>query len=97
MHPAVSLISVHTLVIRNPDLIATEMDGDTVMMSIERGEYFGLGGVGSRAWELLAQPTCVDAIAQTICNEFEVDLPTATADMQKFVQDLLDHGLVALA
>ena len=83
--------------IRNPDLISTEMDGDTVMMSIERGEYFGLGGVGSRAWDLLAQPTCVDTMAQTICNEFEVDLTTATADMQKFVQDLLNHGLVALA
>ncbi len=97
MYPTVSLISVHTLVIRNPDLIATEMDGDTVMMSIERGEYFGLGGVGSRAWEMLAQPTSVDAMAQTICSEFEVDLPTATADLQKFVHDLLDHGLVALA
>jgi hypothetical protein len=73
------------------------MDGDTVMMSVERGEYFGLGGVGSRAWALLAEPTCVDAMAQTICSEFEVDLATATADLQKFVQDLLDHGLVALA
>lgn len=97
MNATATLSSVHTLVLRNQDLISTEMDGDTVMMSIERGEYFGLGGVGSRAWELLAQPTCVDAMAQTICNEFEVDLPTATADMQKFVQDLLNHGLVALA
>ena len=97
MNATVALSSNPTLVIRNPDLIATEMDGDTVMMSIERGEYFGLGGVGSRAWALLAQPTSVDAMAQTICSEFEVDLVTATADLQKFVQDLLDHGLVALA
>ena len=97
MNATVALSSNQTLVIRNSDLISTEMDGDTVMMSIERGEYFGLGGVGTRAWALLAQPTCVDAMAQTICNEFEVDLPTATADLQKFVQDLLDHSLVALA
>lgn len=97
MNNPVTMESVYTPVIRNPDLISTEMDGDTVMMSIERGEYFGLGGVGSRAWELMAQATTVEAMAQTICNEFEVDLPTAQADLHKFVQDLLDHGLVALA
>lgn len=97
MNASVNLSSVNTLVIRNPELITTEMDGDIVMMSIERGEYFGLGGVGSRAWALLAQPTCVDAMAQTICNEFAVDLATAQADLKKFVQELMDHGLVALA
>ena len=74
MTATVILDSVHTLMIRNPDLISTEMDGDTVMMSIERGKYFGLGGAGSRAWELLAKPVCVDAMAQAFCNEFEVDL-----------------------
>lgn len=30
--------------VRNPDLIATDMYGDTLMMSIEYGEYYGFGG-----------------------------------------------------
>ena len=31
---------------RNPNLVAAEMDGDMVMMSIEHGTYFGLTGIG---------------------------------------------------
>lgn len=79
---------------RDPDLIATDMDGDTVMMSIERGEYYGIGGVGSRCWELLAEPMSIDALVKTICTEFEVDEATCQEDMQAFVDELLRLCLV---
>ena len=85
------------LLVRHPDMIAAEMDGETVMMSIERGEYFGLGGVGSRVWELLDQPTTLAQLTQVICTEYEVDAATCRGDLQKFLADLLDNGLVAPA
>lgn len=83
--------------VRNPDIIAADMDGDTVMMSIERGEYFGLSGVGSRVWELLAEPVALPAIARAICAEYEVDEPTCKADMQAFLADLQQQGLINAA
>lgn len=82
---------------RNPDLIATDMDGDTVMMSIERGEYYGISGVGSRVWELLASPVSMTDIVQTICNEFEVDESTCQADMAHFIEDMQGHGLISVS
>lgn len=83
--------------VRNPDLIAADLDGDTVMMSIERGEYFGLSGVGSRVWQLLAEPMALPAIVRTICAEYEVDEPTCQADMQAFLADLQQQGLINAA
>lgn len=88
--------SIATLV-RNPDLIAADMDGETVMMSIERGEYFGLGGVGGRVWELLTQPTTLEQLTQVICAEFDVDPSTCRADLQNFLQELLANGIVKSA
>ena len=79
--------------VRKPDLIAAEMDGDLVMMSVERGEYFGVGGIGARVWELLAQPTTVAEIARTICAEYDVDEARCLADMQAFVDALVQNGL----
>ncbi|MBL8482026.1 MAG: lasso peptide biosynthesis PqqD family chaperone [Rhodocyclaceae bacterium] len=88
----------HTLaVVRNPDLVATDMDGETVMMSVERGEYYGLKGVGSRVWELLAQPASVTDLAQTICAEYAIDEPACRADLADFIDDLLKNGLVRAA
>ena len=81
--------------IRNSDLITTEMDGDIVMMSIERGEYFGIGGVGSRVWELLEKPVTLPDITAIICAEFDVDQTTCQADMEQFLGELESHGLIS--
>ena len=86
-----------TLLKSNPDLIAADMDGETVMMSIDRGAYFGIAGVGSRIWELLATPISIAQITQTICDEYEVDADTCMADVQKFARDLIQHQLVSTA
>lgn len=85
------------LFVRNPDLIATNMDGDTVVMSIEHGKYYGISGVGSRVWALLEFPVSMMDIVQTICNEFEVEETTCLADMERFIEDMKGHGLVSVA
>jgi len=82
---------------RNPDLIAADMDGDLVMMSIDLGEYFGITGVGTRIWELLAQPTTVIDISRVICSECAVEEATCQADVRAFVEDLIQLGLVSTA
>lgn len=41
---------------RNPNLVAADMDGDMVMMSIEHGTYFGLTGIAPQIWAALEQP-----------------------------------------
>jgi hypothetical protein len=83
--------------VRNPDLIATDMDGDTVMMSIERGEYYGVSGVGTRIWELLETPKTLAEIITSICAEFEVDEATCQADAEKFIRDMMDNGMILMA
>lgn len=81
--------------IRNPDLVSANMDGDIVAMSVERGEYFGIGGVGSRVWALLEQPVFLEDIVRKICAEFEVDEATCRVDLVAFFNDLLAHQLIA--
>lgn len=88
--------SLDTLIIRSPDLIAADMDGDTVMMSIERGAYFGISGVGPRVWDLLGQPVSVAQLTRTICAEYKVDTETCRADLVQFIDALLERGLVSL-
>lgn len=90
-------ITPASLIVRCPDMVAAEMDGDLVMMSVEQGEYFGIGGVGTRAWELLEQPMTVEQICAVIVEEFEVDEATCREDMLSFANELLTLGLVKLS
>jgi hypothetical protein len=90
----VTSLTLDTRIVRLPDLIASEMDGDLVMMSIERGEYYGISGVGTRIWELVEQPASLAQIASTIHAEFDIDAPSCERDVLQFVGEMLTRGVV---
>lgn len=85
-------LAANSHVIRSPDLIATEMDGDIVMMHVRSGQYFGISGVGPRLWALLEHPMTIEQMTDTIVSEYKVDEQTCRGDILIFVQALLDQG-----
>lgn len=89
-----SQIDLNVRLQRSPNLVAAEMDGDLVMMSVDQGHYYAVGGVGPRLWELLDKPTNIEALAQALCAEYRVDLDTCRRDLVKFVQNLIDNDIV---
>lgn len=88
-----SKITLDTRIARGPELVSTDMDGETVMMSLQRGEYFGIGGAGSTAWKMLEAPVTVRAICTAVCAEFEVAESVCQTDMLEFVENLIRNGL----
>lgn len=94
MEPLMTDLNPDTPLIRDPDLVAADMDGDLVMMSIDNGEYYGVGGVGPRVWELLESPRTIEQITAAIVDEFEVEAETCREDILGFIRQLLDMGLV---
>lgn len=83
-----------TLLERAPDLIAADLDGELVMMNAEKGHYYGISGVGARAFELLETPISIDDLVEVITEEYEVDPETCRRDMQTFVQTLMESSLI---
>jgi len=89
-------LALESRLVRMPELVACDMDGELVMMSIERGEYYGVGGVGTRVWQLLEEPVSLGRIVHTVMQEFEVDEAACRQDMFSFADQLLSLGLVRL-
>ena len=78
----------------SPDLVSTDMDDEVVMMSIEKGEYYGIGGVGSHVWSLLQNPITMNEIMETVCPEYEVSEKTCRSEIETFIDELIKKGLV---
>lgn len=89
-------LHMNSLVMRNPDLISTEMGAETVMMSIDHGEYFRLNSVGGLVWGLLGQPQTVEAICAQLCANFQVDPTTCAQDVKTFLVDMHQKGIVTI-
>ena len=52
--------------------VSTDMDGETVLMSIEHGSYFGIGGTGSLIWSRLEEAQTEDALVEAVRAEYDV-------------------------
>jgi Coenzyme PQQ synthesis protein D (PqqD) len=88
-------IGLDTVLNRNDDILYASVGSEeAVMMSVTAGRYYGLNAVASRLWELLETPKTIAQLCAQICEEFEVDAQTCEAEVLKFVQDLIDNGVV---
>jgi hypothetical protein len=51
-----SAITLDTNVVRADGLFSTDLDDETILMSIEQGAYYGMEQTARRTWDLLGTP-----------------------------------------
>lgn len=87
-------ITLESTVSQIDDIVTSDIDDEKVMMSIEKGQYFGLEAVGSRIWELLGAPIKVAALIDALLQQFAVDRETCERDVLAFLEELQLAGIV---
>ena len=83
-----------TIIQRNPDILASDIDGEKVMMSIQQGEYFGLGKTGSFIWDHIEQPISIKKLVDLITEKYEVSEAQCLNDIMPFLNDLAEKKLI---
>lgn len=77
--------------------IATELDGETVILHLGTGVYFSMNELGSRIWRLLEQPRCLEELHATLLAEYTVEPAALQDDIDEFVSNLASHELIISA
>ena len=84
--------------IRTKDVVTADMDGELVMMHVEKGAYFAIGGSGGHLWAQLAQPRTMPELVASIEEEFETgEVEDLEGTVSCFLSDMLAQGLVVAA
>lgn len=86
-----------TRVVVSEDAVSAELEGETVILGMRDGVYYGLDRVGSRIWRLAASPTTLGSMHAAIVAEYDVAPEVAWDDLCAVVRDLLASGLLVLA
>ncbi len=89
-------LSLASRVVASPDQVSAALSGESVILGMSDGVYYGLDSVGTRVWELLTEPRTLGEIAATIEAEFDVTAERAAADLLVFANDLAAHGLLSV-
>jgi hypothetical protein len=79
---------------RTNELLSTELDHETVLMSINAGAYYGLAGVARCIWEKLENPTSFAELVDCLVREYCVSRDLCASDLQKFLAEIEQEGLL---
>ena len=79
------------------DYIMREIAGETILIpsGASAQKFNGLitiNELGTFIWNLLSEPTSLDAVTVRITEEYDVDAETARADAQAFLDELRKVG-----
>lgn len=91
-----NIISDDRCVVQKIGLDSTDMDGETVMMDVERGKYYCFNSVGSSIWRLIENPMKVNQIKSVLMEEFEVDEKTCEEEILGFLNRLHNEELISI-
>lgn len=89
-------IGPNSVITRSTSVIDSDIDGETVMMSLQAGQYFGLEGIGQRIWHLLESENRLQDICRRLMQEYEVSEAQCERDVRAFLTELLEQDIVAV-
>lgn len=89
-------IDSKTIIVREKSIIASDMDGEMVMMSIETGKYYNLGKIGGMIWNLIETPILVSELIKLLIEKFEVDEKKCIEDTIPFLNQIAQHKLILI-
>lgn len=76
------------------DVLSRELDGEAVLLDLRSGKYFGLNGTGARIWACMKEGLDEGHVVQRLVSAFEVDADRARADVEAFIDSLVERGLI---
>ncbi len=80
--------------IRDKEILSTDLDQETILMSIDAGAYFGLAGTARWIWEKLESPITYSTLVDEVLKEYNITPEACAADLQVFLEGMEREGLL---
>ena len=87
-------LSLSSKLLPAEDVAFREISRQGVLLDLESGTYYGLNGVGARAWALLLDGCDLAEIHRRLLTEYDVDAVVLEQDLLAWGDQLLRNGLV---
>jgi hypothetical protein len=87
-------IKPETIVCWSSAPVATEVNNEVVLMSLDTDRCYGLGTTGSEIWRRLREPIRVADLSLQLADEYESAPGQIEADVLNTLQQFADEGLI---
>lgn len=89
-------IDSSSIVSWDEDTVATDVNDEIVLMSMERNRCYGLGTTGSDIWRKLGSPIRVSDVIKQLSEQYEASQGKIETDVLNTLTELHSEGLVQI-
>ena len=79
-----------------PKIVHETIDGETVILNLEKGNYYSLVGIGADIWGFMENDATMGSVIEKISNNYQGERGDIDIAINKFVSELMQEGLVIL-
>jgi hypothetical protein len=91
------VLTSNSVIARCESIMFSDLDGQTIMLNIETGEYYDIDPVGSDIWTRIEQPKSVADICKDLSQIYAVKLEKCQEDVLPFLSELADLGAIEIS
>jgi hypothetical protein len=88
------MLTLDSIIQRDPEIIAAEADKDLIMVSIATGSYYGLSDVARAIWEAIERPKRISDLIDDLTASYQIDSSSCEEQTLSFLEALLNEGLL---
>jgi hypothetical protein len=88
------MLTLNSIIQREPEVMAAEADQDLIMVSIATGYYYGISDVAREIWDAIERPKRVSDLVHDLTTTYHIDPPSCEDQTLSFLKALLEEGLV---
>ncbi len=77
-------------------VLVRELDGESVILNLDSGNYFGLDAVGTRMIAVLSTSDRIQRAYDILAAEYNAEPGRLGSDLETFIDGLVARGLVEL-
>jgi Coenzyme PQQ synthesis protein D (PqqD) len=85
-----------TRITARPDQISSDLEGETILLHMTSGLYYGLNDVGVKIWTLIQTPQTLAELRQTLLSEYEVTPEDCDRELKELLTNLSEADLISV-
>jgi hypothetical protein len=87
-------LTLSSRIVAGKDQVSANLSGESVILAMQDGVYYGLDAVATRVWNLISEPRALSDVLDVIEREYAVSREQAAEDLLAFADELRVHGLI---
>jgi len=90
-------LTINSCVVVSESVIAREVGGETVILELDSGTYFGLNPIATDMWRAIAAGGSLGDALAIVERAYEVDPAVLRDDLLRLTEQMLRRRLISLA